>query len=220
MTKHGGKYYLQYGAPGPEFSGYADGVQVADQPLGPFVPQAHNPVSYKPGGSARGAGHGNTFQDVWGAWWHVPTMVVAVKNNFERRLGLWPAGFDKDGVLYANTDFGDYPHHLPTGPADHLKTSFTGWMLLNYQEPVQASSTLGGYAPNLAIDESIKTYWSAATGGGRRVVPDRFGPREHRAGRANQLRRPGRRIPGQADGHLPPVQALFFAGRSEMANAG
>ncbi len=165
MTNHGGKYYLQYGAPGTEFSGYADGVQVADQPLGPFVPQAHNPVSYKPGGSARGAGHGNTFQDVWGAWWHVPTMVVAVKNNFERRLGLWPAGFDKDGVLYANTDFGDYPHYLPTGPADHLKTRFTGWMLLNYQEPVRASSTLGGYAPNLAIDESIKTYWSAATGG-------------------------------------------------------
>ncbi|MBP6813174.1 MAG: family 43 glycosylhydrolase, partial [Saprospiraceae bacterium] len=26
MTKHKGKYYLQYGAPGTEFSGYADGV--------------------------------------------------------------------------------------------------------------------------------------------------------------------------------------------------
>ena len=28
MTKHKGKYYLQYGAPGTEFSGYADGVVV------------------------------------------------------------------------------------------------------------------------------------------------------------------------------------------------
>ncbi len=28
MTKHNGKYYLQYGAPGTEFSGYADGVVV------------------------------------------------------------------------------------------------------------------------------------------------------------------------------------------------
>ena len=36
MTKHNGKYYLQYGAPGTEFSGYADGVVVGDNPLGPF----------------------------------------------------------------------------------------------------------------------------------------------------------------------------------------
>ncbi|QJX48886.1 family 43 glycosylhydrolase [Hymenobacter taeanensis] len=164
MTKYQGKYYLQYGAPGTEFSGYADGVQISDKPLGPFTPQKHNPFAYKPGGFARGAGHGNTFQDTWGNWWHLSTMVISVKNNFERRLGLWPAGFDKDGVLYANTDFGDYPHYLPTGPEDHLKSRFTGWMLLNYQKPVQVSSTLGGYEPNYAVDESIKTCWSAATG--------------------------------------------------------
>jgi hypothetical protein len=163
MNKHGGKYYLQYGAPGTEFSSYADGVQVAEHPLGPFTPQAHNPVSYKPGGFARGAGHGNTFQDKWGNWWHVSTMIITVKNNFERRLGLWPAGFDKEGTMYCNTAFGDYPHYLPTGPADHLQSQFTGWMLLNYQRPVQVSSTLGGYLPNYAADENIKTYWSAAT---------------------------------------------------------
>ncbi len=163
MTKHGGKYYLQYGAPGTEFSGYADGVQVADHPLGPFTPQPHNPFAYKPGGFARGAGHGNTFQDAWDNYWHVSTMVINVKNNFERRLGLWPAGFDAEGTLYANTAFGDYPHYLPSGPADHLQPRFTGWMLLNYQRPVQVSSTLGGYLPNYAVDESIKTYWSAAT---------------------------------------------------------
>jgi xylan 1,4-beta-xylosidase len=163
MTKHGGRYYLQYGAPGTEFSGYADGVQVADKPLGPFTPQPHNPFAYKPGGFARGAGHGNTFQDAWENWWHVSTMVIASKNNFERRLGLWPAGFDAKGTLYANTTFGDYPHYLPTGPADHLQPQFTGWMLLNYQRPVQVSSTLGGYLPNYAVDENIKTYWSAAT---------------------------------------------------------
>ncbi|WP_181305787.1 family 43 glycosylhydrolase [Rufibacter sp. XAAS-G3-1] len=164
VTKHNGKYYLQYGAPGTEFSGYADGVQVSDHPLGPFTPQPHNPFAYKPGGFARGAGHGNTFQDRWNNWWHVSTMVVSVKNNFERRLGLWPAGFDKDGVLYSNTAFGDYPHYLPGGPADHLKSRFTGWMLLNYNKPVTVSSTLAAYAPNYAVDESIKTYWSAATG--------------------------------------------------------
>lgn len=163
MTKHNGKYYLQYGAPGTEFSGYADGVVVGNHPLGPFVPQS-DPVSFKPGGFARGAGHGATFQDNYKNYWHVSTMVVGVKNNFERRIGIWPAGFDKDGIMYCNTAFGDYPHYLPEGPADHLRTRFTGWMLLNYKKPVQVSSTFGGYAANNAVDENIKTYWSAATG--------------------------------------------------------
>lgn len=164
MTKHAGKYYLQYGAPGTEFSGSSDGVSVGNSPLGPFRPQAHNPFSYKPGGFACGAGHGNTFQDRWGSWWHTSTMVVAVKNDFERRIGLWPASFDTDGVLYANTSFGDYPHYLPSGLADYGQSLFTGWMLLNYNKPVQVSSTLGAYTANNAVDESIKTYWSAASG--------------------------------------------------------
>ena len=112
MTKHNNKYYLQYGAPGTEISGYADGVAVSDQPLGNFVHQSM-PFSYKPGGFARGAGHGATFQDKWENYWHVSTISISVKNSFERRLGLWPAGFDKDDIMYCNTAFGDYPHYLP-----------------------------------------------------------------------------------------------------------
>jgi len=164
MTKHNGKYYLQYAAPGTEFSGYADGVAVGDSPLGPFTTQS-DPLSYKPGGFARGAGHGSTFRDNDGNYWHVSTIALGVKNNFERRLGIWPAGFDPDGVMYCNTAFGDYPHYLPNGPANHLESRFTGWMLLNYNKPVQVSSTLGAaYPANHAVDESMKTYWSAATG--------------------------------------------------------
>jgi xylan 1,4-beta-xylosidase len=164
MNKYNGKYYLQYAAPGTEFSGYGDGVYIGDHPLGRFTYQPHNPFSYKPGGFARGAGHGSTFQDIFGNWWHVATMVISVKNNFERRLGLWPAGFDSDGVLYTNTAYGDYPHYLPNGKADYLQSQFTGWMLLNYNKPVRVSSTLGGYHSNFAVDEDIKTYWSASTG--------------------------------------------------------
>jgi xylan 1,4-beta-xylosidase len=163
MTKYNGKYYLQYGAPGTEISGYADGVAVSDNPLGGFVHQPM-PLSWKPGGFARGAGHGATFQDKWNNYWHVSTISISVKNSFERRLGIWPAGFDKDGVMYCNTAFGDYPHYLPNGNADHLKSRFTGWMLLNYNKPVQVSSSLQGYPANNAVDELIKTYWSAATG--------------------------------------------------------
>lgn len=153
MTKHNGKYYFQYGAPGTEFSGYADGVLVGNSPLGPFTPQS-DPFSYKPGGFARGAGHGSTYQDKWNNWWHVSTMVISVKNNFERRNGIWPAGFDKDGMMYCNTAFGDYPHYLPSGPKEDNYSplgdgGFTGWMLLNYNKTVQVSSTLGVIIPTL-----------------------------------------------------------------------
>lgn len=162
MTKHNGKYYLQYGAPGTEFSGYADGVYTSDKPLGPWTYQAHNPFSYKPGGFARGAGHGSTFQDKFANYWHISTIGICVKNNFERRNGIWPAGFDRDGVMYCDTAYGDYPTYLPSMKnANHLGGMFAQWMLLNYAKPVQASSTLGGYSPNLAVDEDIKTYWSA-----------------------------------------------------------
>ncbi|MDB5200123.1 MAG: xylosidase [Chitinophagaceae bacterium] len=185
MTKHNGKYYLQYGAPGTEFSGYADGVIVGDDPLGPFTPQSQ-PFSYKPGGFAKGAGHGSTFQDAYNNWWHVSTIAISVKNNFERRIGIWPAGFDKDDVMYMDAAFGDYPHYLPSysnklrnlpqqapnsesifsnnglGPIQRGGTAyFPGWMLLNYNKPVQVSSTLGSYYSNFAVDENIKTYWSA-----------------------------------------------------------
>ena len=211
MTKHNGKYYFQYGAPGTEFSGYADGVVVGDSPLGPFTPQS-DPLSMKLGGYVRGAGHGATFQDNFKNWWHVATTVVSVKNTFERRIAMWPAGFDADGVMWCTTAFGDYPHFLPAHPAlpggkvtntqssltqeanDNVATpqsgqrsagglstgkggmgSFTGWMLLNYNKPVQVSSTLGGYHANNAVDELMKTYWSAKTANPREYIQSDLG---------------------------------------------
>lgn len=169
LTKHKGKYYLQYGAPGTEFSGYADGLLTGSSPLGYFEAQS-DPLSIKLGGFVRGAGHGATFQDKFDNYWHVSTTVLSVKNTFERRLGVWPAGFDADGNMFCNTTFGDYPHFIPAAghSGDNYgingKSSyFTGWMLLNYNKPVQVSSTLGGYVPNNAVDELAKTYWSAVS---------------------------------------------------------
>lgn len=162
MTKHNGKYYMQWGGPGTEFSHYADGVAVGNSPLGHFE-HVSLPLSMKAGGFIRGAGHGATFQDNWKNYWHVSTMVINVKNNFERRVGIWPAGFDSEDNMYCNTAFGDYPHYLPNGETDHLKSRFTGWMMLNYNKPVQVSSTLGSYYANNIVDENVKTHWSAKT---------------------------------------------------------
>lgn len=164
VTKYNGKYYMQYGAPATEFSGYADGVYVSDSPLSGYAYQKHNPFAYKPSGFAKGAGHGATFQDNNGNWWHTSTIVLGQKNNFERRIGIWPAGFDADDVLYCNTAYGDYPTFLPAKDTDHVNGTFAGWMLLNYNKPVMASSTLGGYQPNFAVNEDMESYWSAKTG--------------------------------------------------------
>jgi hypothetical protein len=166
MTKHNGKYYFQYGAPGTEMSGYADGVVVGSKPLfdGIEITPQSDPLSMKPGGFARGAGHGSTYQDNYGDYWHISTIMLSVKNNFERRLGIWPAGFDKDDVMWCNTAFGDYPHYLPTAGEHKYGDGFTNWFLLNYKKPITVSSTLGSFGANNANDEDLRTYWSAASG--------------------------------------------------------
>ena len=165
MTRHNGKYYFQYGAPGTEMSGYADGVVVAGKPLFDGVqifPQS-DPYSFKAGGFSRGAGHGATFQDNSNNYWHISTSIICVKNTWERRMGIWPAGFDKDDVMWCNTTFGDYPHYLPGVQDKGTHGGFAGWHLLNYKKPVTVSSSLGSFYANNAVDESIKTYWSATT---------------------------------------------------------
>ena len=130
IHKHNGKYYFQYGAPGTEFKVYADGVYVSDSPLGPFVYQKHNPMCYKPGGYVQGAGHGGTFRDVKGNYWHVATCMLSLKYKFERRIGLYPVAFDKDGVMYSSTAFGDYPNWAAPMDVKNPAERFTGWMLL------------------------------------------------------------------------------------------
>ena len=165
MTKHDGKYYLQYGAPGTEFKVYADGVYVSDSPLGPFTYQKHNPMSYKPGGFVQGVGHGGTFADLNGNYWHVGTCMLSLKYKFERRIGLYPTAFDQDGVMYALTAFGDYPcwnaDHNIKNPADR----FTGWMLLSCGKPCTVSSSDSTFTAASLTDEDMRTYWSAASGG-------------------------------------------------------
>ena len=161
MTKHGGRYYLQYGAPGTEYNGYATGTYVGDDPLGPFTYAPYNPVAYKPGGFVQGAGHGNTFQDVHGNWWSTGTPWIGVNWNFERRIGLHPAGFDADGDLYADTRFGDFPHWLPTAAWRSSDELFTGWMLLSYRKAASASSARDSFPASRVTDDDPRTFWVA-----------------------------------------------------------
>jgi xylan 1,4-beta-xylosidase len=152
MTKHNGKYYLQYGAPGTEYNVYANGTYVGDHPLGPFTYAPYNPISYKPGGFVNGAGHGNTFQDNYGNYWNTGTPWIAVNWNFERRIAMFPTAFDSDGDMHANTRFGDFPHFLPTKKWQSIDELFTGWMLLSYRKTATASSSQKDHEPALPED--------------------------------------------------------------------
>ncbi len=165
MNKIKGKYYLQYATPGTQFKSYADGVYISENPLGPFSLQDTNPFAYKPEGFINGAGHGSTFQDRYGNFWHMGSMSISVNHKFERRLGMWPVFIDEDGTLYTHTAFGDYPHKIPgkklEGPADYYPSA----MLLSYKKPVEVSSFLPEHPKENAVNEEVREYWSAKTGG-------------------------------------------------------
>ncbi|MCU0336647.1 MAG: family 43 glycosylhydrolase [Sediminibacterium sp.] len=160
MTKHKGKYYLQYAAPGTEFNVYADGAYIGDSPTGPFKYMPNNPFSYKPGGYMNGAGHGSTVEGPAGLFWHFGSMAVSVNVNWERRLCMFPTYFDSAGLMYSNSRFGDYPHY---GPAHPKAGQFTGWMLLSYKKPVTASSAVEKHIASNINDEQVNTWWLAAS---------------------------------------------------------
>ncbi|MDD6715982.1 MAG: family 43 glycosylhydrolase [Firmicutes bacterium] len=160
MDKHDGKYYLQYAFAGTQYNTYGDGVYVSDSPLGPFHMQRNNPYSYQPGGFLPGAGHGSTMKDREGHLWHTATMRISVHHDFERRVGIWPAGYDRDGELFCNQRYGDWPRRMSgfTDPFEEPE-----WMLLSAGKTMTASSFLPGHEPGQACVENVRTYWRAAS---------------------------------------------------------
>lgn len=180
VNKHDGKYYLQYGTPSSGHNIYCDGVYVSDKPLGPYTLAKNNPYSYKPGGFLPAAGHGSTMEDRDGDVWHIATMRICKNHNFERRIGIWPAGFDADGELFCNQRYGDWPmdvEEMKKNPWVNPK-----WMLLSYGAKATASSvaeTTSVLNPETAVlgkteqivttyeaanatDENVQTWWKAA----------------------------------------------------------
>lgn len=164
INKHNGKYYLQYAGPGTEYKSYSDGVYVSENPLGPYSPQESNPFAYKPEGFAAGAGHGSTFADQYGNYWHIGTITISQKHMFERRLGLYPTFFDEPGILHSVTKYGDYPLAIPQKKITNFEEIFPGWMLLSYKKKVDVSSSVDSLPSTNMTDENIRTYWAAQTG--------------------------------------------------------
>ena len=181
ILRRGDKWYLIYSGFSLHKS-YANGVYVSDSPTGPYEYAQNNPVSHKNTGFSGGAGHGCLFEDLHGNWWNVTCSSVHVTFHFERRMNLFPAGFDEDGLLYVNTKLGDYAIPLPDGPRDHRELE-PAYMLLSKDCPVTVSSvetampehprygehlgdtqvpfTRYDHNPRFVTDEDIRTLWAA-----------------------------------------------------------
>lgn len=161
MNKYEGKYYLQYAFAGTQYNTYGDGVYEANHPLGPYKLATNNPYSYKPGGFLSGAGHGSTLRDRFQNLWHSSTIRISMNHNFERRVGIWPAGFDQDGELFCNQRYGDWPTCIKQSQMDPWKNP--EWFLLSYKKKVTASSWELGKEPEKVADENIQTWWRATS---------------------------------------------------------
>ncbi len=161
MNKHDGKYYLQYAATGAEYNVYCDGVYVSDSPLGPFELAENNPSSYQPGGFMPGAGHGSTMEDANGNFWHTSTSRISLNDNMERRWGIWRAGFDKDGELFCNTGYSDWPQYVDGGKLDPWQEP--EWYLLSRGAKMTASSYCVGEGTGAAEGDTEVSVWDSVS---------------------------------------------------------
>ncbi len=168
MVKHDGKYYVVYATPNTAARSYCDAYYVSTSPLGPYTLGENSPMTRKSAGYVTGTGHGGLFEDLNGQWWEICSVYISCKAYFERRLAVFPVTFDSEGRIYCNTVMGDYPQLLPgqTAADTHFYDGRMDWNLLSYGRPATASTTATGTDVSNALDENMRTYWSATSGTG------------------------------------------------------
>lgn len=159
LLKYGGTYYLIYSLPSLDHA-YANGVYTAPSPIGPYSYAPYSPFAQKMSGFICGAGHGEVFCDMQGNWWNITCQNIGALHRFERRLGIYPTFFEKDGQLRTDTAWGDYPIY-----ADRSGGYETGWMLLSEGCDVTGSSCESEHGFEYAAQDSVENWWCAETGG-------------------------------------------------------
>jgi hypothetical protein len=88
-------------------------------------------------------------------------MRISVNHDFERRVGLWPAGFDAEGALFCNQRYGDWPMAVSGEQDDPWRDP--AWILLSVGKAVTASSFVPKHEPEKATEENVQTWWRAAS---------------------------------------------------------
>jgi hypothetical protein len=161
MLKRDGRYFLTYSAGGTENRTYAMGAYVSDSPLGPFVPQHHNPILRSVDGLITGTGHGSIIAGPNDELWAFYSVRASVVHAFERRLGMDRAEIDSDGQLRVH-GASSLPQPLPKRHSDITPPNAPAWLPMNGEMRTIGSS----HAPNLegrfAVDNDLKTWWQPA----------------------------------------------------------
>ena len=164
INKIHGKYYLQYSGPGTEWKNYSVGCYVANGPLGPWRPQVRNPILTHRGGLINGTAHHSIVPGPGGTWWCFYTLLVRIEHRFERRIGMDPVGIDEHGELFVAGPT-DTPQCGPGVVPNPSLGNDAGLLPLSVNESVRASSYVSGHEPTHAVDDYIRTWWEARTGG-------------------------------------------------------
>jgi len=156
MTRHGGRYFLQYSANGTEYRNYAIGCYVSDHPLGPFEPQRRNPVLIHRGGLVNGCAHHSVVEGPDGGLWCFYTTLVRIAHPYERRIAMDRVAFDENGELYIEGPT-ETPQPVPGGETGEPLVA------LSVNCPARASSVREGRSPHYAVDDGIRTWWEASS---------------------------------------------------------
>ncbi len=160
MTKIGNRYYLLYSGSGTRFGTYANGVAYSDEgPLSGFVNQErHDPLTAKPHGLVRGAGHGCIVEGPNNTYWTFYTSLFCYNFRFERRIGMDPIGIDENGELYCPA-VTETPQYAP-GVLEHPEFgNDAGLLPLTFMQIPKATSAMPGRDAIYAQDDSILTWW-------------------------------------------------------------
>jgi hypothetical protein len=181
MVKHDGRYHLAYAAGGTEHGAYAMGAYVGASPLGPFTPQARNPILRTTAGLVTGTSHGSIARGPGDRWWVFYTVAAGVAHGFERRVGMDPVAFDERGEMFVPRATST-PQWLPgrgpngSGPAD------TGWDHLNGGVQTLGSSSAPNTPGRQSVDNDLRTWWQPAAGDAAPTLTSRlYGPATIRA---------------------------------------
>jgi xylan 1,4-beta-xylosidase len=173
MIKHQGKYILTFSAAGTEHRAYATGAYVGTAPLGPFRPQARNPIFRTTSGLVTGTGHGSIIQGPGGQWWTFYTIAAGAAHGFERRVGMDPVEFDAQGEIFVPRATST-PQWLPGTAADRKGPSDTGWIPVNGGVQTIGSSNAPNLTGRLAVDTDLRTWWQPAADDTTPALTSRF----------------------------------------------
>lgn len=161
ITKHAGKYYLQYSAPGTIFRDYAVGCYIGDTATGPWHYQQRNPILLQRGGLINGTAHHCVVTGPDGNLWCFYTLLVRIEHGFERRIGMDPVGFDARAEMFVNGP-SETPQFAPGVKPNPWHDNDAGLANVNSGWQTKASSYIPGHEPALAVDDNIRTWWEAA----------------------------------------------------------